>query len=163
AKLPSAALESADLNEFVSDLELAIATIALDVFPEEPRPKTLIQLADTEHLPVQIDGMMLKRCVDNLVRNALQAMRGGKGSLVRISTLDDGEEAFIVVEDDGPGIPEKDRESIFDPYFTTKSDGTGLGLAIVKKVILEHEGSITCEKSSLGGARMVVRVPLSAR
>ncbi|MFK7998707.1 MAG: ATP-binding protein [Polyangiales bacterium] len=163
AKLPSAALEAADLNEFVSDLELAITTIAIDVFPEEPRPATKIRLAPVESLPVQIDAMMLKRCVDNLVRNALQAMRGGKGSIVRVSVEDDGEDACISVEDDGPGIPKGDWESIFDPYFTTKSDGTGLGLAIVKKVILEHEGSITCEKSSLGGARMVIRVPLSSR
>ena len=163
AKLPSAALEPADLNEFVSDLELAIATIAIDVFPEEPRPKTVVVASGSESLPVQIDAMMLKRCVDNLVRNALQAMRGGKGTLVQVSALDEDEEACIVVEDDGPGIPEADWESIFDPYFTTKSDGTGLGLAIVKKVILEHEGSITCETSPLGGARMVIRVPLSSR
>ena len=163
AKLPSAALEPADLNEFVSDLELAISTIAIDVYPEGPRPDTKIVASGSESLPVQIDAMMLKRCVDNLVRNALQAMRGGKGTLVQVSALDEGEEACIAVEDDGPGIPEADWESIFDPYFTTKSDGTGLGLAIVKKVILEHEGSITCEKSTLGGARMVIRVPLSSR
>lgn len=162
AKLPSAALEPADLNDFVADLQPAIATVAVDVFPSEPRPQTTVELSEQTPLPVRIDAMMLKRCIDNLVRNALQAMRDHDGSTVVVSVEHVGDEAVIAVEDDGPGIPEADWESIFDPYFTTKSDGTGLGLAIVKKVILEHEGSIACEKSSLSGARMAIRLPLSS-
>jgi signal transduction histidine kinase len=51
------------------------------------------------------------------------------------------------------------RESIFEPYVTTKSDGTGLGLSIVKKITMEHGGSILVEPSSLGGACMTIRLP----
>ncbi len=67
----------------------------------------------------------------------------------------------IVVEDDGPGVPEETRERVFDPYFTTKPDGTGLGLAIVKKIVVEHNGSIRVTKSArLGGAALVLTLPL---
>jgi signal transduction histidine kinase len=66
----------------------------------------------------------------------------------------------IVVEDDGPGVPESTRERVFDPYFTTKSEGTGLGLAIVKKIVVEHNGSIRVARSTvLGGAALVLTLP----
>nr|HMR11730.1 ATP-binding protein [Polyangiaceae bacterium] len=51
------------------------------------------------------------------------------------------------------------RVTVFDPYVTTKTEGTGLGLAIVKKIVVEHGGSIVAQESSLGGARMRVRLP----
>jgi two-component system nitrogen regulation sensor histidine kinase NtrY len=51
------------------------------------------------------------------------------------------------------------RESIFDPYVTTKSDGTGLGLAIGKKIVVEHGGAIDAGPSPLGGARFRIRIP----
>jgi two-component system nitrogen regulation sensor histidine kinase NtrY len=65
------------------------------------------------------------------------------------------------VQDNGAGVPERDRQRVFDPYFTTKSDGTGLGLPIVKKVVLEHHGEITCTETAPHGATFRVRLPLS--
>ena len=67
---------------------------------------------------------------------------------------------MLEVRDDGPGVPEKMRERVFDPYYTTKSEGTGLGLAIVKKIVLEHGGSIACTASPEGGATFRIRLPL---
>ena len=58
--------------------------------------------------------------------------------VVRAEATSDGVD--LIVEDDGPGVPEGTRERIFDPYFTTKAEGTGLGLAIVKKIVVEHNG-----------------------
>jgi two-component system, NtrC family, nitrogen regulation sensor histidine kinase NtrY len=105
----------------------------------------------------------------NLVRNGVQAIRGAKVSAstpgherghVVVSARPDGDGAAIMVEDDGPGIPEGQRDRVFDPYFTTKSDGTGLGLAIVKKIVVEHGGTISVGSSErLGGASFVVRLP----
>ncbi len=160
AKLPSAALAPAELGQFLTELEVGFGAIVVDVFPDGRQPLPAVRIEAEDSLPVQIDGMMLKRCVDNLVRNALQAMRKGEGTKVVIRAWQDGPLACFSVEDDGPGIDEHDRARIFDPYFTTKKDGTGLGLAIVKKVILEHEGSIVCEESSLGGARFAIHLPL---
>ena len=59
----------------------------------------------------------------------------------------------------GPAYPRPLRDSVFDPYFTTKADGTGLGLAIVKKIVVEHGGTIDAGASPLGGARFRIRIP----
>jgi nitrogen fixation/metabolism regulation signal transduction histidine kinase len=179
AKLPRADLAPADLSEFVRDLKRSVAAIVEDV---GPTARAEVTVDAPEHaMPVRIDAMMLKRCTDNLVRNALQALRGRerKGHVrvwarevdttsesagsAAVGSESAGSAAIggfeLRVEDDGPGVPEKDREAIFDPYFTTKSDGTGLGLAIVKKVVLEHGGEIRCEASELGGAAFVIALP----
>jgi signal transduction histidine kinase len=189
AKLPRADLAPADLSEFVRDLKRSVAAIVEDV---GPTARAEVTVDAPEHaMPVRIDAMMLKRCTDNLVRNALQALRGrertgkvrvsarevdatsgsagsaavGSGSAgsAAVGSGSAGSAAVgafeLRVEDDGPGVPEKDREAIFDPYFTTKSDGTGLGLAIVKKVVLEHGGEIRCEASELGGAAFTISLP----
>src|SRR5205085_6063679 len=79
---------------------------------------------------------------------------------VLVSGHQDADGARIEVEDDGPGIAASMRGRIFDPYFTTKADGTGLGLAIVKKIVVEHGGEITADRSTrLGGARFVLHLP----
>jgi signal transduction histidine kinase len=64
-----------------------------------------------------------------------------------------------MVDDNGPGIPEELRRSIFDPYVTTKSGGTGLGLAIVKKIVMEHHGRIEAAVSPESGARLCIELP----
>ena len=160
AKLPTATLAAADLAEFVADVERTVPAILEDIFEDRQRPQ--VQFDAEGPLPVQVDSMMLKRCVDNLVRNALQALRT-EGSKVQVAASRVSAEWIeLVVEDDGPGIAADKRARVFDPYFTTKSDGTGLGLAIVKKVVLEHGGEITCEESVSGGARFVIRLPAQA-
>ena len=163
ARLPELAVEDADLAAFVRDAERALDPAAM--MPEhaaavEP-PKLELDI-QTDPLPVRIDAMMLRRCVDNLVRNATQALAGGGGGgevIVRVRR--DGDDALLEVIDDGPGIPADARERVFDPYFTTKAEGTGLGLAIVKKVVLEHGGAISCDASPHGGATFRIRLPIS--
>ena len=111
---------------------------------------------------------MLRRVVVNLVRNAVEEIRaerpeavdGGPRGHVRVGAERTADGVAIVVEDDGPGVPEEARERVFDPYFTTKSEGTGLGLAIVKKIVVEHNGTISVQRSArLGGAAFVVVLP----
>lgn len=170
ARLPTADLAAADLADFVRESERSLAAVQEDVgvgvasthedAGQSVAPVSLELVAPSHPMPVLIDAMMLKRCLDNLVRNALQALRGRvRGGKVRVEAraVEAGYE--LRVEDDGPGIPERDRDAIFDPYFTTKGDGTGLGLAIVKKVVLEHGGEIRCEGSPLGGAAFVITLP----
>jgi signal transduction histidine kinase len=83
----------------------------------------------------------LRQVVDNLLFNAIQAMRA-KGT-VSISTRDDGADFVrILVRDSGPGIPDENLSQLFNPFFTTRSEGTGLGLAIVKQIIAAHQGDI---------------------
>jgi two-component system, NtrC family, nitrogen regulation sensor histidine kinase NtrY len=162
AKLPEASLAQADLGGFLQDLERNIPAI-LDDEGVTPDAVQVRCEAPPEPLPVAIDAMMLKRCVDNLVRNAVQAVRQQappEGGQVVLGVRREAGEALLEVRDNGPGIPSEHRGRVFDPYFTTRSEGTGLGLAIVKKVVLEHGGRIECDASPEGGALFRVRIPL---
>ncbi len=155
AKLPRAELSEADLGEFLAETARALPA-ALDL-PEGVD----VRFEDVaEALPVRVDAMMLKRCVDNLVRNAVEALEEGGEVVVR--GLGEGGRAILEVADDGPGI-DGDPARIFDPYYTTKTEGTGLGLAIVKKVVLEHGGAIDVDRPPEGGSVFRISLPLDAK
>jgi nitrogen fixation/metabolism regulation signal transduction histidine kinase len=115
--------------------------------------------------PVALDPQLFRRALHNLIRNAAQAIAAAVESgsvssgtiVVRTAAVSGGFQ--IWVDDNGPGIPEELRRSIFDPYVTTKSGGTGLGLAIVKKIVMEHHGRIEATVSPEGGARLCIELP----
>ena len=170
ARLPTADLAEADLCELLRDLERGLNGIAQDVYGElqgDP-PITLHLELPATPVMARVDAMMLKRCIDNLVRNAMEAIAGeartGRGRIT-LTLQPSADSVELSVCDDGPGIPAKDRERVFDPYVTTKSTGTGLGLAIVKKVILEHQGRIACRAANPHGEGrgtcFVITLPLS--
>ncbi len=105
------------------------------------------------------DADRLRQVLVNLLLNAVQAL-DEQGS-IHIGLKNAGNGAVIVVDDDGPGISITQRETVFDPFFSTKErgKGTGLGLAICRKLIEEHGGSIEALDSPLGGARMRIYLP----
>jgi len=160
ARLPEAHLSPADLGVFVR--EAVDAPFRADEHGEQALlPVELVAEVETGALPVLIDSMLLKRCVDNLIRNAFQAVRGLRtsGGRVIVAARATGERAILEVRDNGPGVPEGARERVFDPYYTTKAEGTGLGLAIVKKIVLEHGGEISCRPAVEGGACFAISLP----
>ena len=71
---------------------------------------------------------------------------------------------LLYVADDGPGVPEADRERIFDPFYTTKDpgEGTGLGLAIVARTVHESGGVVWVDRSREGGAVFMVFLPIAS-
>jgi two-component system nitrogen regulation sensor histidine kinase NtrY len=114
----------------------------------------------------QCDKMLFRRVIANLVENAIQAARGaGKQPEVRLQVAAhaDGWRAAVIVDDNGPGVPAKERQRIFDPYVTHREGGTGLGLAIVRKIVIDHGGDVSVQDAPppLGGARLVVEIPRS--
>lgn len=131
---------------------------------------------------VEIDGecrlsadlALVGQAVANLVRNAVEAMRGSKTREIvlsareaRLRTADGSRRGFVVlsVEDTGPGIPAEARERIFNPFFTTREEGTGLGLAIVHRIVDAHGGMTACGESARAvdgrrGARLELSLPL---
>ncbi|MGA2880409.1 MAG: ATP-binding protein [Bryobacteraceae bacterium] len=114
--------------------------------------------------PFLLDRQLLERVLYNLLLNAAQASppRGSVTVKTRqLGNTGDGDTVEISVIDRGTGIAPKDRESIFNPFFTTKSSGVGLGLAIVSKIVDEHGGQITVESEP--GAGSVFRVFLPVR
>jgi PAS domain S-box-containing protein len=103
----------------------------------------------------------LQQVVINLVTNAVHAMAGGHGRLHVRTYQHDRHHVGLAVEDSGPGVSEEDRERIFEPFYTTKTDGkgTGLGLSIVKNIVEGHRGTIGVEAAATQGARFVVILP----
>jgi nitrogen fixation/metabolism regulation signal transduction histidine kinase len=163
AKLPRADLSPSDLNEVAHAIEAAVPAMLDDLGDDGPAPVEVRVSAATEPIRVRMDPMMLKRGVDNLVRNAIQSVHAANragGGQVYVRTYRSGDAGFIEVRDDGPGITEENWERVFDPYYTTKSEGTGLGLAIVKKVVLEHGGEVRLDRAPEGGARFTLELPL---
>jgi two-component system nitrogen regulation sensor histidine kinase NtrY len=175
ARLPRAELREASLRDFLRECSEQLGHLGAELAEEGADDVIVAHDVDVrwelpdDPMPVAIDRQMLRRMLVNIVRNAAEAIRaarpetpdGGRRGrvVVRAERTPDG--VAIVVEDDGPGVPEAVRDRVFDPYFTTKPDGTGLGLAIVKKVVVEHNGSITAGPSQrLGGAAFVVALPL---
>lgn len=106
--------------------------------------------------PSQINQVFL-----NLIVNAAQAIQG-EGTIMLHSSVR-GDYVDIVIEDNGPGIPQEVLPSIFDPFFTTKNvgEGTGLGLSIAYQIIQEHQGTITAESTPGQGARFTVSLPVN--
>lgn len=106
----------------------------------------------------RFDETRVARAVQNLARNAVEAMVGKGGSL-RIYARMDGEDLLIGVSDSGPGIPEEIQGRMFQSFVTAgKQGGTGLGLAIVKKIVQEHEGRVDV-RSTPQGATFELRLP----
>jgi len=107
------------------------------------------------------DEVLLRQVFGNLFRNAAEACQAA-GVPPHIAVLGHMDERTcrIVVDDNGPGVPEPARSKIFQPFFTTRSRGTGLGLAIVLKLVVTHNGRIAVAASPLGGASFQLTFPL---
>jgi two-component system, NtrC family, sensor histidine kinase HydH len=108
--------------------------------------------------PFLLDRQLIERVLYNLLLNAAQASPP-QGS-VTVKTRQLGDTVEVSVIDRGSGIAPKDRESIFNPFFTTKSSGVGLGLAIVSKIVDEHGGQITVESEPGAGSVFHVFLPI---
>ncbi|NLY92879.1 MAG: HAMP domain-containing protein [Myxococcales bacterium] len=161
SRLPKVQGEPADLRDFLLEIARSVPPLLVDLGAKDA---VHVDVAIPESsIPVEIDSMMLKRAIDNLVRNAVQAVLGSERGTghVWVTATHDEESVTIEVRDDGPGLSPDELERVFDPYFTKKREGTGLGLPIVKKIVFEHDGSVHAEPSPEGGARFVLRLPVS--
>jgi len=102
-----------------------------------------------KHIPVSLNSQLYSWTIENLVKNAIDAMRG-KGNL-NIELTDDAKRVFIRIKDSGKGIPKSKFTKIFETGYTSKSRGWGLGLSLSKRIIEEyHLGKIKVLKSDLG-------------
>ncbi|MGB9965675.1 PAS domain-containing protein [Halobacterium hubeiense] len=99
-------------------------------------------------LSVQADRSRLRQLLENVIRNAVE--HGGDDVTVRVGELSDG----FYVEDDGAGIPESDRERVFENGFSTLDGGSGFGLAIVEQIADAHGWDVHVTDSDAGGARL---------
>ncbi len=119
--------------------------------------------AEDDDLQIFADPDQLIRVMNNLINNALQSVPKDREEKVVVSLSRKGDEALIEVCDNGSGIPESQRDKIFEPRFTTKSRGMGLGLALVKRIVDGFHGQITFETQIDEGTCFRVYLPLSAK
>lgn len=110
---------------------------------------------------VYVDADRLRQVFLNILRNAYEAVDDGGRIAVCLSRTEDdsAKKVKIEISDNGCGIPEKDWEAIFEPFYTTKSSGIGLGLANARKIIEQHQGSIRVKKKEGEGACFEILIP----
>jgi signal transduction histidine kinase len=173
--------EEARLEAIIADLLLLanldeaapLPGLVLVDLADEARAETARPAPDRSAVAIELDApdqvlltgnrTQLRRVLGNLIDNASRHAR----ATVRVSvrTLDD--RARILVDDDGPGIPEADRERVFERF--TRLDehrarngtggGAGLGLSLVRRIVERHGGTVHVDTAPLGGARLVVDLP----
>ncbi|WP_432734987.1 ATP-binding protein [Maridesulfovibrio sp. FT414] len=109
--------------------------------------------------PISADPQHIKQVMVNLAANAIQAM--GDGGRLNIKTLNNANDVYIIVEDNGPGILPDNLKQIFNPFFTTKDvdKGTGLGLSVVLGIVKAHKGFIQVHSEPGQGTRFEVAFP----
>lgn len=111
--------------------------------------------------PVVGDAAMLREMVVNLVDNALRYTPAS--GEVTVSVRSEGNKAVLTVEDSGPGIPESERDQVFERFYRimgTQAEGSGLGLAIVREVVDGAGGTVSLGSAPAGGLSVTVRLPI---
>lgn len=148
-------MEHSDLNAIVSG--------AVDYMTTRisPRIKLSHSLPDHE-IPVMASAPLLEWVVENLVKNAVDAMEGSGSITVSLTSAADGRMAFVEVSDTGKGIARKNFKTVFNPGFTTKSRGWGLGLTLAKRIVEQyHGGRIYVLRSTPGmGSTFRIDMPM---
>jgi len=108
--------------------------------------------------PFALDAELFERVIYNLLLNAAQASPPDGAITIKTRPVDDSVEISVI--DRGSGVDPKHRESIFNPFFTTKPDGVGLGLAIVSKIVDQHGGKMAVTSEPGKGSVFHVYLPL---
>jgi signal transduction histidine kinase len=122
-----------------------------------------VEVTARQAVNVTCRPVAISRAVANLIDNALKY-----GSRARVTLADDGGRAVVTVDDDGPGIPEEEREKVFAPFYRLESSrnrdtgGVGLGLAVARTSAREHGGDVTLGTAASGGLRVRLELPISA-
>jgi two-component system nitrogen regulation sensor histidine kinase NtrY len=110
---------------------------------------------------ISADPDLLRRALQNLVLNAIDAMPQGGQLTIHTATL--GDRIEIAVSDTGSGLTPEECGRLFTPYYTTKQHGTGLGLAIVQSVVSDHGGKISVESTQAKGTTFRIELPCEPR
>lgn len=155
-------VQNAQLKKIPIELSTYLADIVKEVKHKPESKNVAIDLHTPEELLGQGDPKKLKRVIVNLINNAMEAMdeKGIDNPKVSLSGKQEDGYVQLVIQDNGPGIPEKIRTNLFEPFVTDgKVEGTGLGLAIVKQIIDAHSGKINVSSTEVG-ATFTISLPM---
>jgi len=144
-----------DINQLVTET-LDLLRTELIVRHVDPRKEFAASLRAVDGDPVQLQQVVL-----NLVLNAADAMAEANGDRrVTVRTEARGNDVRLCVIDNGPGSAENKLDTVFDPFWTTKSGGMGMGLAVCRAIVAAHGGTITASNNPEGGATFCVNLPI---
>ncbi len=121
------------------------------------------EFADDDVPPAWFDAFQMRRAVTNLLENAASALAGTGAVSVRCAHDPEAGLVRVTVTDDGPGVPQKDRDRLFEPYFSRKQGGTGLGLAIVSAIASDHRGTVRVRDNVPRGAVFEIEFPVQQK
>jgi two-component system osmolarity sensor histidine kinase EnvZ len=142
--------EPADLSEILEDVAAGAR-----------RDNANVEVTWQGDMDVELRALAMKRCLTNLVSNALRY-----GTTVQINAVRGRTSVEITIDDNGPGIPPDKYEDVFRPFFrldesrNVDTGGVGLGLTIARDVARSHGGDVALAPSPLGGLRVIVRIPI---
>jgi two-component system nitrogen regulation sensor histidine kinase NtrY len=153
AKMPDTKLEKLSL--------LPIIQQARDVFTNTQNVEIYIFNHTMLEVIVLGDKDQLLRTFNNLLKNAIEAADPESRCVIKINLMNDEENVFVEVEDNGKGIDPDQQDKIFVPNFTTKSSGTGLGLAFVKQAVENAGGTVSFKSFAEIGTTFYLSFPLS--
>lgn len=120
---------------------------------------TLRKSYEVENVHVHIDPKVFSRILTNILLNAIQS-EAAEHHEIGVAVRQAGEKVIISVADSGAGIPDEQKEKIFTPYFSTKSEGSGIGLAVAKKGIENAGGNIWFESEEGKGTTFYISLPV---
>lgn len=128
-------------------LDQEVAQVVAEMEPLAGAQQITLSADRAEPLQVQGDSVFLRIILENLVRNALDAVRDREGG-VDIQVLSEGDDAVVQVSDEGPGVPAKIAETLFEPLFSHKAQGLGLGLSIARALARSMGGELSLVERS---------------
>lgn len=156
----------APLSEELVSLDELIDMVCADAGFEAEGRGVSVRTAIIEGLQVHGQGQLLHSAIENVVRNAVRHTIDGSAVVVRLNQ--NGTQAELTIDDQGPGIPEDYLQAVFEPFVRVSqareraSGGYGLGLAIAKRVIEASKGSISALNRPEGGLRVRIELPLAS-
>ncbi len=147
AKMPTQKKETVNVVEVVK--------LSIDLFSED----YISFYASEENIELQLDKNQLIRVINNLVKNAKQAVASNEKPKIEVSIILEKNTVSIKVADNGKGISDAVKDRVFEPKFTTKSSGMGLGLPMVKNIIETYGGNISFTSTEDVGTVFTVKIP----
>jgi hypothetical protein len=147
ATLPKTQLEKTDIVEATKKV--------VEIFEQN----NITLDTSNENIFVKLDKEQWIRVMTNLIKNSIQSIPYDRESNIKIKITESSKKVKIIVSDNGLGVSKKNREKIFEPKFTTKSDGMGLGLGIVRSIINSHRGKISYKSKNNKGTDFTISLP----
>tara|TARA_B100000902_G_C27307733_1_gene916516 strand:+ start:1121 stop:2551 length:1431 start_codon:yes stop_codon:yes gene_type:complete len=147
ATLPKTQLEKTDIVEATKK--------AVEIFEQN----NITFVTSSNSIFVKLDKEQWTRVMTNLIKNSIQAIPHERDPDILVQISESSKSVKILVSDNGQGVSKVNRDKIFEPKFTTKSDGMGLGLGIVRNIISSHRGKISYKSKRNKGTNFTISLP----